>query len=160
MSIDLSCIIVVLMLAALLYNFCRLCISLKFAQERDLEIRKGRYESLQIYKYIRHHVHIVIVTIAAAISLAIFSISWIESQYHLSSFLEIVFHLLTVLLVIHTAFVACFESTNPEKRTGNTDVQSRLRDFRMRFWNSALLLFIFALFTMMAKGVLLVFAGP
>ena len=157
MSIVLSCFIVALVLAALLYNFCRLWLALKFAQKNDLEIRKGRYESLQIYKYIRHHVHIVIVTIAATILLAI---SWIESQYHLSLFLEIVFHILTVLLVIHTALVACYESTNPEKKTGNTYVQSRLRDFRMRFWNSALLLFIFALFTMMANGVLLVFADP
>ena len=159
MSIVLSCFIVVLVLAALLYNFCRLHSSLKFAQEYDLEIRKGRYESLQIYKYIRHHVHIVIVTIAATFPLAMFFfIFWIRSLSQLSSFLEVVLNLLTVLLAIHTAFIACYESINPEKKTGDTDVQSRLRDFRMRFWNSALLIFIFVLFTIIARAVLLVFA--
>ena len=159
MSIVLSCFIVVLVLAALLRSFWRLRRSLEIAQKYDVEIKEGRYASLPIYEYIRHHVHIVIVTIAATFPLTMFFfIFWIRSLSQLLSFLEVVLNLLTVLLVIHTAFIACYESINPEKKTGDTDIQSRLRDFRMRFWNSALLIFIFVLFTIIARAILLVFA--
>lgn len=166
----LSCVIVVLALAALLRNFLQLRRSLEFAQRYDVTIKKGRYESLPIYEYILHHVHIVIVASTATIlfvsvvlALTIFSA---EHQFQPSSFfelLEVVLSLLTVLLVIHTAFIACYESSNPDERKMNDpNIQSGLRDFRVRLWGSALRLFVFIvfmIFMMMAREVLLVFAS-
>lgn len=153
----LAYILTTLVLAILSRNFWRLRRALQFAETYDVDINQGRYESLPIYAYIRHHVHIVLL---ANIALLIISIVLaIRSIAQAAPFLGIVSTLLTVLLAVHTAFIACYESTNPGIRIVDENIQSYLRYFRRLLWVNALMLFATVVLMMMSRAVLLVFSS-
>lgn len=151
-------ILVVLVLMVQLRNFWRLRRALQFSERHDIGINQGRYESLPIYAYIRHHIHIVLFASTTLLIVSVFLAAFsIECHFQVSSFLEIVSTVLTVLLCVHTAFIACYESTNPGKRIIDPYIRSRIGDFRRWFWINALLLFVSIVLTMVSKAVLLIF---
>ena len=152
----LAYILITLVLAILLRNFWRLRRALQFAEEYDVGINQGRYKSLRIYAYIRHHVHIVLLAnIALLIISIVLAICSIAQAAH---FLGIVSTLLTVLLAIHTAFIACYESTNPGVRIVDENIQSHLRYFRELLWVNALVLFASVVLMMVSRAIFLVFS--
>lgn len=153
-------ILPVLVLVMLLRNFWRLRRARQFSEKYDVDINQGRYETLPIYAYIRYHVHIALFActtlLIIGVILAIFSI---ECHFQVSPFLGIVSTMLTVLLGVHMAFIACYESTNPGKRIVDPDIRSRVRDFRRWLWINALLLFVSIVLTIMSRTVLLIFSS-
>lgn len=102
-----------------LWAFFALRKSLSLAQKRDVKITNGWFVSLPIYKYMRTHVYLAFVAIiliflisAGAAIMVSFSLAIIEDL----QFLKGTSSLLMLLLTMHIALLAMYESTRPGDR--------------------------------------------
>lgn len=117
---------------------------LHHAQAVDVDITSsGMYASLPIYRYMSYHLHFVI---AASGTILLMSLVFASPLLDIDEFcplpfLDVVATLLTVMLGVHTAFIACYESTKPNSRITDPDIQRGLQGFRQKLWTHALLLF-------------------
>lgn len=119
---------------------------LHHAQEVDVDITSsGMYASLPIYRYMRCHLLFVL---AASGTMLLMSLVFATGplfndidEFCPLPFLDVVATLLTVMLGVHTAFIACYESTKPNSRITDQDIQRGLQGFRQKLWTHALLLF-------------------
>lgn len=121
---------------------------LHHAQEVDVDITSsGMYASLPIYHYMRCHLLFVLTASGAMLLMSLafaagsMAGSVLEDIGGFLPFLDVVATLLTVILGVHTAFIACYESTKPNSRITDPDIQCRLQGFRQKLWTHALLLF-------------------
>lgn len=127
------------------------------AQKDDVDITSaGMYASLPIYHYMKYHLHFVLTASGAIflISLTFAAGSLRGASLHSSPFLEVIATLLTVILGVHTAFIACYESTKPSSRILDPDILRGLQDFRQKLWTHALLLFSFIIALMLWQAAL------
>ena len=120
---------------------------LHHVQEVDVDITSsGMYASLPIYHYMSCHLHFVL---TASGTMFLMSLAFAATPLFDEGidgfcplpFLDVVATLLTVILGVHTAFIACYESTKPNSRITDPDIQCRLQGFRQKLWTHALLLF-------------------
>ena len=130
---------------------------LHYAQKVDVHITSGgMYASLPIYHYMKCHLHFVLFASSAVLlaSLAFAAVCLAGGRPHPLPFLDAVSTLLTVVLGVHTAFIACHESTKPNDRISNQDILRGLQGFRQKLWTHALLLFSFIIVVMVWQAVL------
>ena len=132
--------------------------SLHYAQKADVHITStGMYASLPIYHYMKCHLHFVLTASAAILLISfVFAAGSVigASGLHPLPFLDVVATLLTVMLGVHTAFIACYESTKPNSRITDPDIQHGLQGFRQKLWTHALLLFSFIIAVMLWQAIL------
>ena len=128
--------------------------SLSSAQRVDVEITttKGLFASLPIYKYMR--VHMCLALVVTSVIFLISALAVIMTSYSLEvtvlPFLNAIWSLLTLLLAVHTALLAIYESTKPSDRMSG-QIRQILQTFRERLWSCALSLF--------ASVILLILCG-
>lgn len=137
---------------------------LHYAQKVDVHITSdGLYASLPIYHYMKCHLHFVLFASGAvlltSLAFAVCSLAGKARSNPLPElsplpFLEAVSTLLTVVLGVHTAFIACYESTKPNNRISDQDILRGLQGFRQKLWTHALLLFSFIIVVMVWQAVL------
>ena len=138
-------------------KFWSLRSSLHYAQKVDAHITStGMYASLPIYHYMKCHLHFVLTASGAMllISLVFAAYSLLpKSRLSPLSFLDVVATLLTVMLGVHTAVIACYESTKPSSRISDSGILRRLLGFRQKLWTHALLLFSCTIAVMLWQAV-------
>ena len=129
--------------------------SLASAQEFDVKITKGWFASLRIDKYMRAHVYLTFVAIsliflisAGAAIMVSYSLAIIEDL----PFLKATSSLLMVVLAVHIALLAMYESTKPEDRTSEKRIREILLRFRKGLWSCAFSLY-FSVVLLMLWGL-------
>ena len=131
---------------------------LHHAQKVDVNITStGMYASLPIYYYMSCHLLFVLAASGAVLLMslafaacALLGVGWFSPL----PFLEVVATLLTVTLGVHTAFIACYESTKPGSRISDWGILDGLQGFRQKLWTHALLLFSLVIALMLWQAAL------
>ena len=119
--------------------------SLSSAQSVDVHITpKGLFASLPIYMYMRVHVCLTLVatSLIFLISVGAAIITSCSLAIDVLPFFEVTSSLLTLLLTVHIALLAIYESTKPSDRTfGEERIHQILQGLRKGLWCCALSLF-------------------
>ena len=137
----------------LLLTFRDLLKRLSCAQRADVvRTKKGLFASLPIYRYMKWHVCLALVSISV-----IFLISVIIPSFSLaisvSRFLETTVALLTLVLVMHSALLVLNESTMPRDGVSNEDIRRVLQKFRDGLWRCTHFLYVSAVVLMVIHMV-------
>ena len=162
MKASLSFLVCAVVAFWLLRKFWSLRKLLHHAQKVDVDITStGMYASLPIYHYMSYHLLFVLTASGAVLLMSLaFAASALLGVGGFSPvpFLDIVATLLTVTLGVHTAFIACYESTKPGSRISDRGILDGLQGFRQKLWTHALLLFSLIIALMLWQAAISAFS--